>query len=121
MPSDAPDYAAAARRPTTDADIVVVVLTLHAEADRRAMAAPSAIGRKVHQRDAQRGDAPQKLSQEMSGWGPLRAKKSGGTAQPRLSRISGSRKSVVAVTGRRRVLLNVRYAPIATKFGSAPK
>ena len=40
MPSDAPDYAAAARRPATDADIVVVVLTLHAEADRRAMAAP---------------------------------------------------------------------------------
>jgi hypothetical protein len=41
-----------------------------------------------------------------------------GTAGPRILRISGARKFVVAVTG---ALLNVRYAPIATRFSSAGK
>jgi len=41
--------------------------------------------------------------------------------RPHLLRISSARKSVVAVTGSRRVSLNVRYAPIATNFRSAAK
>jgi hypothetical protein len=46
-----------------------------------------------------------------------------GTARPHLLRISGARKSVVAVAvaGGRCVLLNVRYAPVSTKFRSAAK
>ena len=39
-----------------------------------------------------------------------------GTARPHLPRISGARKSLVAVAGERCVLLNVRHAPIAIKL-----
>jgi hypothetical protein len=44
-----------------------------------------------------------------------RAWGTGGTARPHLLRISAARKFVVAVTGEQCVLLNVRYARIATK------
>jgi hypothetical protein len=51
----------------------------------------------------------------------LRARVCAGTARPHLLRISGASKSGVAVTGERCVLLNVRYAPIATKSSCAAK
>jgi hypothetical protein len=44
-----------------------------------------------------------------------------GTARPHLLKISGARKSVVAVAGRECVLLNARHAPMAGKFNSAAK
>jgi hypothetical protein len=73
-------------------------------------------------------DHPQSVVRVLWGVSP-----SAGTARPHLLRISGARKSVVAVTGQatlllrirsrksrlRCVLFDVRYVPVATEFRSA--
>jgi hypothetical protein len=54
---------------------------------------------------------PQSLAQ-----GTVEATEARGTVRPHLLMISGARKFVVAVAGRRRVTLDVSYAPTATNF-----